>query len=172
MSFFQLGGRCFWALRIRRESFGRQRSLGGTRPPWRVGKNNALARRICRRPRSGRSTISLAILCSIWIATSASAQTAVNVPRPEEKERTQKAVERQQEKKAQQTSAIEFRGNTAFNEKALRSSLKEEIATIDQYGLTAARGDDAAFFLQLFYRKQGYAKAEVRYTIQSGNRLR
>ena len=40
------------------------------------------------------------------------------------------------------------------------------------YGLTAARGDDAAFFLELFYRKQGYAKANVRYTIESGNRLR
>jgi outer membrane protein assembly complex protein YaeT len=37
--------------------------------------------------------------------------------------------------------------------------------------LTAARGDDAAFFLELFYRKHGYAKVSVRYAIESGDRL-
>jgi outer membrane protein insertion porin family len=113
-----------------------------------------------------------AFLCSGYLAVSASAQTAVNVPRPEEKDRAQRQVARQQEKKAQRTSVIEFRGQNAFNEKELRSQLKEQITTIDEYGLTPARGDDAAFFLELFYRKHGYAKANVRYTIESGDRLR
>ena len=65
---------------------------------------------------------------------------------------------------------IEFRGQAAFKEKELRSILKEQISTIDDYGLTAARGDDAAFFLELFYRKHGYAKVSVRYSID-GDRL-
>src|SRR5215831_3913926 len=123
-------------------------------------------------PLADAATLLLIILCSLFTPPNISAQTAVNVPRPEEKERERRAVEKQQEKKAQQANIIEFRGQTAFDEKTLRSNLKEEITTIDQYGLTPARGDDAAFFLQLFYRKQGYAKAEVHYAIQSSNRLR
>lgn len=101
-----------------------------------------------------------------------SAQSAVNVPRPEEKDRAARAVARQQDKKAQRSSVIEFRGETAFKETELRSQLKDQIATIDEYGLTAARGDDVAFFLALFYRKHGYSKVNVRYTIESGDRLR
>ena len=114
----------------------------------------------------------LAIVCGASIAATASAQTAVKVPRPEEKDRAQRAVAKQQEKKAQHTSVIDIRGQAAFDEKTLRSKLKEEITTIDEFGLTPARGDDAAFFLELFYRKHGYAKVEVRYTIESGDRLR
>ena len=64
----------------------------------------------------------------------APAQTAVKVPRPEEKDRAQRAVARQQEKKAQHTSVIEFGGQAAFDEKTLRSQLKEQITTIDEYG--------------------------------------
>jgi len=105
------------------------------------------------------------------IATTAAAQTAVNVPRQEEKDRARRKAAKEQEKQAQRASIIEFRGQTAFDEKALRSELKEQITNIEQFGLTAPRGDDAAFFLELFYRKHGYAKAEVRYTIESGNRL-
>ena len=50
--------------------------------------------------------------------------------------------------------------------------MKEQITTIDDYGLTAARGDDLAFFLEVFYRKHGYTKVNVRYAIESGDRLR
>lgn len=112
------------------------------------------------------------VLFLACIAGTTLAQTAVPVPRTEEKDRAQRAVAKQQEKKAQRTSVIEFRGQAAFDEKRLRSELKEQITTIDEYGLTAARGDDAAFFLELFYRKHGYAKVNVRYTIESGDRLR
>ena len=100
------------------------------------------------------------------------AQSAVDAPRPEEKEKQQHAVAKAEEKRAQRTNVIEFSGARAFTEKELRSQLKEQLTTIDQYGLTPARADDLAFFLELFYRKHGYAKVSVRYAIQGGNRLR
>src|SRR5207247_3707814 len=88
---------------------------------------------------------------------------------------TQKArqtVVKQQEKRAQQASIIEFRGQQAFDEKQLRSALKEEITTIEDFGLSPARADDLAFFLEVFYRKHGYADVNVHYAIESGDRVR
>ncbi|MEP6936729.1 MAG: BamA/TamA family outer membrane protein [Chthoniobacterales bacterium] len=79
---------------------------------------------------------------------------------------------RAQDKRAQSASIIEFHGEQAFSDQELRSQLKEQITTVDELGLTAARGDDIAFFLELFYRKHGYAKVDVHYAIESGNRLR
>src|SRR5438477_10636580 len=116
------------------------------------------------------ASLGLAIALS-FVGVAAFGQSAVKVPKVEEKDKAERAIKKQHEKKAQRTSAIEFRGQAAFKEKELRSILKEQITTIDQYGLTAARGDDAAFFLELFYRKHGYAKVSVRYTIESGDRL-
>src|SRR5713101_7205140 len=109
-------------------------------------------------------------LCSLAFASELAAQTAVT--RPEEKQKEQQAVAKQQEKRAQHTSTIEFRGEQAFSEKELRSQLKEQITTIGDFGLTAARGDDLAFFLEVFYHKHGYTKVNVRYAIESGDRLR
>jgi outer membrane protein assembly complex protein YaeT len=109
-------------------------------------------------------------LCSLVLAANALAQ--VEVDRPEEKDKEKRAVEKQQEKKAQHTSVIEFSGARVFNEKELRSHLKEQIGIIDEHGLTAARADDVAFFLELFYRKHGYSRVSVRYKIESGDHLR
>src|SRR5438094_8787961 len=97
-------------------------------------------------------------------------QSAVDVKRPEQAAREHKFVEHEEKKKAQATN-LEIRGATAFKEEELRSVLKEQIATIHDFGLTAARADDAAFFLELFYRKHGYAKVDVHYSIESGSRL-
>src|ERR1051325_2118919 len=135
-----------------------------------------MSRAIAKLQRAGRNgwlqLISLGLAIALSFAgVAAFGQSAVKVPKVEEKDKAEKAVKKQQEKTAQRTSAIEFRGNAAFKEKELRSILKEQITTIDNYGLTAARGDDAAFFLELFYRKHGYAKVNVRYTIE-GDRLR
>src|SRR3954470_403043 len=135
-----------------------------------------MSRAIAKLRHAGRATwmqivsLGLAIALS-FVGVAALGQTAVKVPKPEEKDKAERVIKKEQEKKAQRTSVIEFRGQQAFNEKDLRSQLKEQITTIDEYGLTAARGDDAAFFLELFYRKHGYAKVTVRYTIE-GNRLR
>jgi hypothetical protein len=97
---------------------------------------------------------------SVALAAQAIGQHTVDVPQ-QEKDKAQRQVAKQQEKKAQHTSIIEFQGAHAFSEKELRSQLKEQIATIDDFGLTSARADDAAFFLELIYRKHGYAKVSV-----------
>jgi outer membrane protein insertion porin family len=135
-----------------------------------------MSRAISKLRRMGRTVwmqvVSLGVAVALsFVGAAALAQTAVKVPKVEEKDRAERAVKKQQEKKAQRTSVIEFRGQNAFKEKELRSQLKEQITTIDEYGLTAARGDDAAFFLELFYRKHGYAKVSVRYKIESGDHL-
>jgi outer membrane protein assembly complex protein YaeT len=100
------------------------------------------------------------------------AQSAVDVARPEQRQKARQAVVKEQEKRAKQASIIEFRGEQAFGEKELRSALKEEITTIEDFGLSPARADDLAFFLEVFYRKHGYAKVDVHYVIESGSRLR
>src|SRR5438128_8171985 len=111
-------------------------------------------------------------LGSVALAFEVAAQSAVDVTRPEERQKARQAVVKQQEKRAKQTSIIEFRGQQAFSEKELRSALKEEITTVEDYGLSPARADDLAFFLEVFYRKHGYAKVNVHYVIESQNRLR
>ena len=82
-----------------------------------------------------------------------------------------KLVSKEQEQIAQQAN-LEIRGNTAFDDKTLRSQLKEQLTFIAQSGLTNARADDAALFPRAFYKKHGYAKVEVRYTIISGSHFR
>ncbi len=111
-------------------------------------------------------------LGSAALAFEVAAQSAVDVTRPEERQRERRAVVKEQEKRAKQASIIEFRGQQAFTEKELRSALKEEITTIEDFGLSPARADDMAFFLEVFYRKHGYAKVNVHYVIESGSRLR
>jgi outer membrane protein insertion porin family len=106
------------------------------------------------------------------LITKVVAQSAVDVARPEERQKAQQAIVKQKEKRARQASIIEFRGQQAFDEKELRSQLKEEITTIEEYGLSSARADDLAFFLEVFYRKHGYAKVNVHYAIESQNRVR
>ncbi|HMF79935.1 MAG TPA: hypothetical protein VK562_00925, partial [Candidatus Acidoferrum sp.] len=91
-----------------------------------------------------------AVLCSLGsvaLAFELAAQSAVDVARPEERQKARQAIVKEQEKRAKQTSIIEFRGEQAFSEKELRVALKEEITTIDDFGLSPARADDLAFFL-------------------------
>src|SRR5437764_11719245 len=109
---------------------------------------------------------------SVALALELTAQTAVDVVRPEERQKARRAVVKEQEKRAKQASIIEFRGQQAFKENELRVALKEEITTIEDFGLSPARADDLAFFLEVFYRKHGYAKVDVHYVIESGDRLR
>src|SRR5260370_28041960 len=111
-------------------------------------------------------------LGTVVLAFEVAAQSAVDVVRPEEQQNARRAVVKEQEKRAKQTSIIEFRGEQAFKEKELRVALKEEITTVEDFGLSPARADDLAFFLEVFYRKHGYAKVDVHYVIESGDRLR
>src|SRR2546429_1014078 len=113
----------------------------------------------------------ISVLSAIIFAGRVAAQ-SVDVVRPEERQKARRAVVKQQEKRAKQTSIIEFRGQQAFKEKDLRVALKEEITTIEDFGLSPARADELAFFVEVFYRKHGYAKVDVQYVIESGDRLR
>src|SRR4051794_3618389 len=114
----------------------------------------------------------LVLLCSAFVLSNAQAQRAVDAPqRPEEKDRAQRKVEKQQEKIAKESN-VAIVGATSFKEKELVTQLKEQIASIEELGLTPARADDAAFFLELFYRKHGFPEVEVKYAIGSGNHLR
>src|SRR5438067_2314876 len=113
----------------------------------------------------------LFLLGTVALALEIAAQ-SVDVVRPEDQQKARRAVVKKQEKRAKQTSIIEFRGEQAFKENELRVALKEEITTIEDFGLSPARADDLAFFLEVFYRKHGYAKVDVHYVIESGARLR
>ncbi|MFL6598116.1 MAG: POTRA domain-containing protein, partial [Chthoniobacterales bacterium] len=113
----------------------------------------------------------LFLLGTAALALEVAAQ-SVDVVRPEDQQKARRAVVKKQEKRAKQTSIIEFRGEQAFKENELRVALKEEITTIEDFGLSPARADDLAFFLEVFYRKHGYAKVDVHYVIESGARLR
>src|ERR1043166_9527832 len=111
-------------------------------------------------------------LGTMALAFEVAAQSAVDVVRPEDQQKARRAVVKEQEKRAKRTSIIEFRGEQAFKEKELQIALKEEITTIEDFGLSSARADDLAFFLEVFYRKHGYAKVDVHYVIEPGDRLR
>src|SRR6058998_193467 len=113
----------------------------------------------------------LFLLGTVALALEIAAQ-AVDVVRPEDQQKARRAVVKEQEKRAKRTSIIEFRGQQAFKEKELRVALKEEITTIEDFGLSPARADDLAFFLEVFYRKHGYTKVNVHYVIETGGRLR
>ena len=89
-------------------------------------------------------------LGSVALAFEVTAQTAVDVVRPEELQKARRAVVKEQEKRAKRTSIIEFRGQHAFKEKELRVALKEELTTIEDFGMSPAPGDDLAFFLEVF----------------------
>jgi outer membrane protein insertion porin family len=109
---------------------------------------------------------------TVALVSEVAAQSAVDVVRPEQQQKTERAIAKEKARRAKQTSLIEFRGNQAFKENELRIALKEEITTIEDFGLSPARADDLAFFLEVFYRKHGYAKVDVHYVMESSDRLR
>jgi outer membrane protein insertion porin family len=115
---------------------------------------------------------SFAFLICLLCPFVAAAQNSSRPERSEEKAEQQQAEARQAEKKAARTNILDIEGEKNFSDKELRSQLKEQVATINDFGLTPARADDAAFFLELFYRKHGFMKASVHYVIESGQRLK
>ncbi len=69
---------------------------------------------------------------------------------------------------AQAANQIVFTGHTSFTEEELRAPLAEEIRDLTEHGVTPARADDLAFYIGSFYRKAGFAQADVDYEIQGG----
>ena len=62
---------------------------------------------------------------------------------------------------------IEFSGATTFNDAKLRNILADQLHEIQERGLTNPRADDTAYYLAVFYRKQGFPEAEVTWKIQA-----
>ncbi|MBV9657810.1 MAG: BamA/TamA family outer membrane protein [Verrucomicrobia bacterium] len=69
-------------------------------------------------------------------------------------------------------TTVEFAGVTAFPEADLRTALADPLDTMTREGVSEATADDAAFFLELLYRKDGYAAANVAYDVLGPNRVR
>ena len=66
---------------------------------------------------------------------------------------------------------VDFQGVTGFTETDLRDALFDPLDTIQKDGLRPATADDVAFFLELYYRKNGYSFVNTNYTIVNSQRL-
>ncbi|HEY8903462.1 MAG TPA: outer membrane protein assembly factor BamA [Chthoniobacterales bacterium] len=67
---------------------------------------------------------------------------------------------------------VQFSGATAFPEQRLRTAIARQIETIEEFGLDEANAYDAAYFLESFYRKNGYSQVTARADIAGPWRLR
>ena len=67
---------------------------------------------------------------------------------------------------------VHYVGVKAFSESELRDALADPFDTLQNEGLNRATADDAAFFLELYYRKNGYAFATGTYQIDGPKALR
>ncbi len=56
---------------------------------------------------------------------------------------------------------VVFSGEGAFRPNQLRDGIARQIQSIEDYGLDEPGAYDAAFFLEVFYRRHGYASVEV-----------
>lgn len=65
---------------------------------------------------------------------------------------------------------VQFIGARTFKAAELIVPLAEQMREIKEQGLTKPRADDAAYFLALFYRKNGFPNVDVSYEIR-GSRL-
>ena len=63
-------------------------------------------------------------------------------------------------------------GAQAFSEAEIRGALADSLEGLEQSGLSPALADDTAFFLGLFYRKQGFTQANVQWRIVNRSTLR
>ena len=66
---------------------------------------------------------------------------------------------------------IEFTGAKSFSSAELRTALAEPIQEISRLDLTSASADDLAFFLGIFYRKNGFPDADIKWKITEINGL-
>ena len=63
------------------------------------------------------------------------------------------------------TVAIDFRGATKFTKAQLMAAIADQAKAVSDSGLTPASADDTAFFLGVFYHRNGYSQAEVTWQI-------
>lgn len=63
---------------------------------------------------------------------------------------------------------MRFVGAREFDESALRDAIARQLSQIAERGLKETRANDAAFFLELFYRRHGYLGASMHCEILAG----
>jgi outer membrane protein assembly complex protein YaeT len=80
------------------------------------------------------------------------------------------SAEIEYETKKSTSFEILFQGNAKMSEADLRSAAAAELKAYDKQGQRTADIDDAAYQMQLAYRKAGYAFAEVVYQIEKKDR--
>jgi outer membrane protein insertion porin family len=61
---------------------------------------------------------------------------------------------------------VRYVGNTKFSDKDLGIALADQLAAIQQRGLSLPLADDTAYYLGVFYRRHGYPAVDVKYKIQ------
>jgi len=72
---------------------------------------------------------------------------------------------------AKEAAAVEFTGVKSFQEIELHSAISEQLKGLAQSGPTPAMADDTAFFLALFYRKNGFPDVNVQWNITAEHKL-
>lgn len=72
--------------------------------------------------------------------------------------------------RAAAANKLDFTGHRTFTDEQLRAAIANQIRELQEKGLSAARADDAAFYVGAFYRKGGFSQVAVEYTIR-GDRL-
>lgn len=65
---------------------------------------------------------------------------------------------------------LDFTGHKTFTADELRAAIPQQIRELQEKGISPARADDAAYYVGAFYRKGGFSRVEVEYTIR-GDRL-
>jgi outer membrane protein assembly complex protein YaeT len=68
-------------------------------------------------------------------------------------------------------TSVEYVGAAHFNRKQLQAAIGDQIAEMDQQGVVPALADDAAFFLSIFYRKNGYANVSIDWKVRGPHSL-
>jgi outer membrane protein insertion porin family len=59
------------------------------------------------------------------------------------------------------STSVTFSGSTRFNDNQLKAAIADQITELDEQGVNPATADDAAFFLGIFFRKNGYSDVTV-----------
>ncbi len=82
------------------------------------------------------------------------------------------AYDQKQARTAAEEYQVIFSGNSALSEEQLRSSAVTELEEFKKDGFKKSSIDDAAFQMELLYRRNGFAFATVTYTFpdESGNK--
>jgi outer membrane protein insertion porin family len=66
----------------------------------------------------------------------------------------------------QAASRVRFVGNAKFSDKELSLAVADPLAAIQQQGISQPLADDTAYYIGVFYRRQGYPSVDVKYKIQ------